>query len=75
MVGTALDLNLTSTDRKRLIKVFANRYGPNFDISCVKSDLKDKLKMTTDTYPIVNIEMVRFEYYSYSSFKFTCMCC
>ena len=40
---------------------FGNHYGIDFDISCVKSDLKDKLKMTTGIYPIVNIERVRFE--------------
>ena len=49
----------TITDRKQLL--FSNRYGLNFEISCVKSDLKDKLKITTGIYPIVNIESVRFE--------------
>ena len=40
----------TITDRKQLL--FANRYGLNFEISCVKSDSKVKPKMTTDTYSI-----------------------
>ena len=56
MVGTA---SSCITDRKQL--EFANRYGIDFEISCVKSDLKDKLKITTGIYPIVNIERVRFE--------------
>ena len=38
------------TDRKQIM--FANRHGLNFEISCVKSDLKDKLKITTGTCPI-----------------------
>ena len=49
----------TITDRKQL--EFANRYGIDFVICCVKSDLKDKLKITNGIYPIVNIESVRFE--------------
>ena len=56
MDGTTSPLN---TDGKQL--TIANRYGIDFDISCVKSDLKDKLKMITGIYPIVNIERVRFE--------------
>ena len=56
MLGTA---SLCITNRKKL--EFANRNGIDFEISCVKSDLKDKLKMTTVIYPFVNIERVRFE--------------
>ena len=74
VVGTALDTNLTITDRKRLGKVFATRYGPNVDISCVKSDLEDKFKITTGTDHIVNVERVIYKYDYYSFLKITCMC-
>ena len=54
--------------------MFATRYGPNVDISYVKSDLEVKLKITTGKDHIVNVERVRSRFDSYSSFKITCMC-
>ena len=44
------------------------------DISRVKSDLQDKIKITTGTDHLVNVERVISKYDSYSSFKITCMC-
>ena len=55
--------------RIRLGKVFATRYSPNVDISCIKSDLEDTFKITTGTDHIVNVESVRSKYGSYLSFK------
>ena len=74
IVGTASDTALTIADRKRPIKVFATRYGPNVNIAYVKSDLQNKLKLTTGIDHDVNVERVQSKYDSYSSFKITCLC-
>ena len=74
VVGTAIDSNISIAEDRRLGKVFATRYGPDVDITSVKSNLENKLKETTGVEHTVNVESVKTRFNSYSSFKITCLC-
>ena len=74
LVGTSLETNLTTADRKRSCKLFATRFSPNVNILNVKSELERKLKTTTGKDHVINVERVQSKFDSYSSFKITCLC-